>query len=61
MTAGTADITISRIAGSVGWFVTKNIIMKAEYVNQEYNNLIASDIRSGGKFNGAIVKAVVGF
>jgi len=61
MNAGAADITINRMAGSVGWFVTKNIMMKAEYVNQQYNNFLASDIRSGGKFNGAIVEAVVGF
>ena len=55
------DITINRIAGSLGWFVTKNIMMKVEYVNQEYKNFAATDIRSGGKFNGFMAEASIGF
>ncbi len=55
------NITINRMVGSIGWFVTKNIMMKAEYVNQEYKNFAATDIRSGGKFNGFMIQASVGF
>jgi hypothetical protein len=55
------DITINRVAGSLGWFVTKNIMMKAEYVNQEYKNFAATDIRSGGKFDGYMIEASIGF
>ena len=55
------DITIARMAGSIGWFLTKNIMMKAEYVNQEYKNFVATDIRSGGKFDGVLVEASIAF
>ncbi|MBK5286463.1 MAG: hypothetical protein JJE25_13775, partial [Bacteroidia bacterium] len=55
------DITINRAAATLGWFVTKNIMMKAEYVNQEYKNFSATDIRSGGKFDGFMIEASVGF
>lgn len=55
------DVTINRIVGSAGWFLTRNIMMKAEYVNQEYQNFRSTDIRSGAQFDGFMVAAVVGF
>jgi hypothetical protein len=55
------DITINRTAVSLGWFLTKNILMKAEYVTQEYKNFASTDIRSGGKFDGMMIEASVGF
>lgn len=55
------DITINRTAGSLGWFLTKNVMLKAEYVSQQYKNFASTDIRSGGKFNGIMVEASVGF
>ena len=55
------DIVINRLAGSVGWFVTKNIMMKAEYVNQQYNNYSSASILSGGKFSGFIGEASIAF
>ncbi len=55
------NITINRVAGSLGWFITKNMILKAEYVDQEYKDFAATDIRSGGKFDGFMVEASIGF
>jgi hypothetical protein len=55
------DITINRIAGSLGWFVSKNMMLKAEYVSQLYKNFRSTDIRSGGKFDGFMVEASIGF
>jgi len=55
------DVTISRAVASVGWFATKNILMKAEYVNQQYKDFAATNILSGGKFNGFMIQATVGF
>ncbi|MDP4207739.1 MAG: hypothetical protein Q8928_02885 [Bacteroidota bacterium] len=55
------DVNLSRIAVSGGWFLTKNIMTKLEYVDQKYKNFIASDIRNGGKFSGVVVEAVVSF
>jgi len=56
-----ANVTITRMVGSIGWFVTKNIMMKAEYVDQRYQDFAKTDIRSGGQFNGFMIEASVGF
>ena len=57
----TGDVNINRFATSAGWFLTKNILMKAEYVIQQYKNFPSADYRAGGKFNGYVIEAVVGF
>ena len=55
------DISINREVGSVGWFLTKNIMLKTEYVNQVYLNYPNSNILNGGKFHGMMVEASVAF
>ena len=55
------DIKVDRFAAAGGWFVTKNVLMKAEYVIQNYYSFPASDYRSSGKFKGYVIEAVVGF
>lgn len=57
----TADVKINRTAFAGGWFITKNTLLKVEYVTQKYNDFNATDFRNGGKFNGIVVEAVVGF
>lgn len=57
----TEDVTVDRLAVSAGWFVTKNIMAKLEYVTQNYDGFIDTDIRNGGKFSGLALQAVVGF
>jgi hypothetical protein len=57
----TSNITQSREAGSFGWFVTKNIMAKVEYVNQVYDGYPSNNILNGGKFNGVCVEASIGF
>ncbi|WP_311195862.1 hypothetical protein [Antarcticibacterium sp. 1MA-6-2] len=60
LTAGKeVDITRYNLAG--GWFMTKNILAKLEYVNQEYNGFANTDIRNGGGFNGLMFEAVISF
>jgi len=56
-----ADITINREAASLGWFATKNIMLKVEYVEQTYLNYASTNILNGGKFNGYMVEASIGF
>jgi hypothetical protein len=56
-----ADVDITRLALAAGWFPTKNLLLKGEYVNQKYEGFKGTDIRSGGKFNGIVIEAVVGF
>jgi len=54
-------VTIQREAASVGWFITKNIMMKAEYVNQVYLNYPNTNILNGGRFDGYMLEASIGF
>jgi hypothetical protein len=61
MKGGTQDVTITREVGSLGWFVTKNIMMKAEYVNQVYQNYATTNILNGGQFKGLVAEATIGF
>lgn len=53
--------TINRVQIAGGWFVTKNILAKIEYVNQQYNDFPAFDIRHEGKFSGLMVEGVISF
>jgi len=57
----TTDVTVNREAGSLGWFLTKNIMAKAEYVNQEYNGYLSNNILNGGKFHGFVFEASIAF
>lgn len=54
-------ITVNRVAASAGWFLTKNVLLKGEYVTQSYNNFPVGDYRRGGKFDGYVVAATIGF
>lgn len=57
----TADVSVDRTAIAAGWFPTKNLLLKGEYVIQNYNDYKTTDILNGGKFNGIVIQAVVGF
>lgn len=57
----TSDVKVDRFAAVAGWFVTKNVLMKGEYVIQKYANFPSNDHRNSGKFNGYVIEAVVGF
>lgn len=60
--AGIADdITINRASFAAGWFLTKNVMLKGEYVDQKYKDFPTADYRSGGKFNGYVVEATIAF
>lgn len=57
-----SDINISRINAGLGWFMTKNIMAKMEYVNQTYGGEGYEATKfQGGEFNGVVVEAVIGF
>jgi hypothetical protein len=55
------DITINRAVASAGWFLTRNIMLKAEYVHQEYKNYPEQNILNGGKFYGTMLEASIAF
>ena len=55
------DISVNRFQLGAGWFLTKNILAKLEYVNQEYNDYPTGDIYNGGQFNGITLEAAISF
>jgi hypothetical protein len=61
MASNPNDVNMNRVAASVGCFLTKNIMLKGEYVNQLYKDFPKTDIRSGGKFDGFMIETSIGF
>jgi hypothetical protein len=59
--ANQTDLTVTRRALSAGWFVTRNLLTKAELVQQDYDGFAPADIRNGGKFNGIAIEGVIAF
>jgi hypothetical protein len=55
------DVEIERIQIGGGWFITPSLGLKAEYVRQEYRDFPTTDIRYGGRFEGAMIEGVVAF
>ncbi len=57
----TEDISVDRMQFAAGWFPTKNMLLKLEYVTQNYNDFASTDYRNGLKFSGIMVEAAIGF
>jgi len=57
----TQDVTINRDVASAGWFLTRNIMLKAEYVHQDYLDYPDTNILNGGKFYGTMLEASIAF
>lgn len=56
------DASIERIQIGGGWFINDFMLLKAEYVDQTYNDFLrTTDPRHGGSFDGFVVEAAVGF
>lgn len=55
------DVQVDRIQIAAGWFVTKNILTKVEYVNQEYKDFPTNNILHQGKFNGLMIEGAIAF
>lgn len=55
------DVDITRFNLGAGYFMTKNILAKLEYVNQKYDGFASTDRFHEGKFNGVVFEAVISF
>jgi hypothetical protein len=66
LNADTQEVSVNRFESSVGWFMTKNIIAKLAYTNQnyvdygQYGNNSLNDLY-GGNFNGIMFEAAITF
>lgn len=62
-------LTVSRLNVGAGWFFTRNVLVKLEYVNQSYddnwsiltNRGAPVEYRKGATFDGIVLEAVIGF
>ncbi|MCB0534143.1 MAG: hypothetical protein H6574_07425 [Lewinellaceae bacterium] len=55
------EIKIDRVAVAAGWFPTRNLLLKGEYVVQNYKDFPGDSIFYEGKFDGFMIEAVIGF
>lgn len=56
------SISINRTNFGGGWFLTKNVVAKAEYVQQTYSgDGFTGTTYQGGKFNGFVLEAAISF
>ncbi|WP_026135561.1 hypothetical protein [Nafulsella turpanensis] len=55
------DVTIDRVQVGGGWFLTDNILLKGEYVNQQYKGYAETSIFHGGEFKGFVFEGVIAF
>ena len=60
-TATSADVRVNRVELAAGMFITQHIMLKGEYVRQDYSNFPTTDIRNGGQFDGFMVEGTVAF
>ena len=54
-------INISRFQLAAGYFMTKNILIKAEYVGQKHDDYKQDVILEDGKFSGLVFEAAISF
>lgn len=54
-------IDITRFQLGAGWFLTKNILAKVEYVNQQYKDFPTASILNDGEFKGLMLEAAISF
>jgi len=55
------NVIVDRTAITVGYFLTRNILLKGEIVDQHYKDFPDADYRNDGKFHGYVIHAAVGF
>jgi hypothetical protein len=53
-------VTVNRVNLGGGWFMTKNILAKVEYVSQNYEDYPAGQFEDG-QFSGLMIEAVIAF
>lgn len=55
------DVNIDRFQLGAGLFLTKNILAKIEYVNQQYDGYAPTSILHEGQFKGVLLEAAISF
>ena len=59
--SATENLEINRVNVGGGWFISKNILAKVEYVNQQYKGNAWTGRFAGAEFSGLNIEAVISF
>lgn len=59
--SATEDLEVTRFNVGGGWFLSKNILTKVEYVKQSYEGNAWTGRHKGAEFSGPMVEAVIAF
>jgi hypothetical protein len=59
--SATENLKITRVNVGGGWFLSKNILAKVEYVNQQYTGTAWTGRFAGAKFDGVNIEAAISF
>ncbi len=59
--SATEDLEISRFNIGAGWFMSKNVVIKLEYVNQQYTGNAWTGRFDGAQFDGVNIEAAISF
>ncbi len=55
------EVNVDRIQIGAGWYMTKNILMKVEYMKQTYNDYPSADLYHGAEVDGFMVEGAIAF
>ncbi|WP_143960914.1 hypothetical protein [Litoribacter populi] len=61
MNEAAGELKLTRLNLGGGWFMTKNILTKLEYVDQRYEGFAATSKYNGGRFHGVNIEAAISF
>jgi hypothetical protein len=56
-----AEVEVHRTQFGAGYFITHNVLAKAEWVNQDYDGFPSGNILNGGRFRGMMFEGAVAF
>lgn len=55
------EVSVNRVEVGAGWYMTKNLMLKAEYVQQNYVDYPETTVYYDGQFSGVVAEAVLSF
>ncbi|NBC18617.1 MAG: hypothetical protein GVY18_15040 [Bacteroidetes bacterium] len=55
------EVSVDRIQIGGGWFATPNLLVKAEYIQQNYNDYPSANLFHEGTFDGFMIEGVLTF
>jgi hypothetical protein len=57
----TNEVTVNRTQLGAGWFIIPTVLLKSEWMQQNYKDFPVLDIRNGGKIKGFMFEGIVAF